>query len=341
MMQVLFKPFEELATKYRNDVFFRSRVRLTIGLMTIVAPVILLFTTFAFAVFLYQADYSYNALLEEIRIQNDGQLPPPFRIRAPEPMWSMALSKVLPLVLYIDIIAIFIASIWFYHYSRQVQDEVHKYTELNKVFMSNIQHELKTPISVIRTNVEVADDDEISEELRGIILQEIKSMQEMLDALLKVSRLSYASQGYSQDIVDLNELVRASIVELSEYISMNGKKISYEEGKGFKVKVHQKDMQAVIHNLIKNAVDYSPGSDIIYITLNRNEISIADKGLGIPSDKLHQIFEPFVKLSDNTNGTGLGLYVTKKLCEINKVDIIVNSIVNVGTTFKLVFNTNA
>lgn len=213
---------------------------------------------------------------------------------------------------------------------------------LQKQFVENASHELKTPLAIIRTNLDVAILDQdtklannnyISTALKSSIL-----MNKLIEDLLL---LSLADRDVKYEEIDVKELLKELTNQL-KLIAQN-KNVSLElkiaDIKNSKISGNKALLQRAIMNIIENAINYSKEKGEIIIKLeqkdNKYAISIIDNGIGIPADKINKVFERFYRVdksrSRKSGGSGLGLAITKKIIELHKGTIKINSVVNLGT----------
>lgn len=218
-------------------------------------------------------------------------------------------------------------------------------------FISNVSHELKTPITSIRGFSELLlvrneDSDEKTKKYLNVIYNESIKMKDTIEELLYLSNLQHERNNkssycefYFADIVeevtsDLRELIsekQVSInVECEEVLIYEQEKLVYH----------------MIKNLVENAVKYNKENGTVKISV-RNEkrkvvLTVSDTGIGIEQKHLDKIFDRFYRVDEsrnrNTGGTGIGLNIVKQICKTINAKISVESVVDEGTTFTVVFN---
>jgi len=226
--------------------------------------------------------------------------------------------------------------------------EFKKLESIRKDFVANVSHELKTPITSIRGFAETLEEGAMNEEVLRkefikIIHGESKRLQLLIEDLLTLSRLEN----------DEFKLMRTpvSMKELLNEIGLMGEQIATEKGINYIVKAeeditlladHDKLKQVLI-NLLANAVHYTPQHGVVTLDMDKIDdqlrIRIKDTGIGIDEQDLPRIFERFYRIdkarSRNTGGTGLGLAITKHIVEVHDGQILVESELDVGTTFTI------
>ncbi len=209
---------------------------------------------------------------------------------------------------------------------------------------AGVAHEVNTPLAVIASQAQLLMRQGVSGEAQSRILDKIITQSfrasEIVNHLLKFSRMSgseYAELDLNKVIRETLSLVdpmlRASKISLNAQLSPTVPPVYGNQGK----------LQQVFMNLIMNARDAMPrGGDLTLATECENSsvhVEVSDSGVGIPPDHLTRIFDPFFTTKATSRGTGLGLAVTYGIIREHSGKIHVESVVGMGTTFKLEFPT--
>ncbi|MHB9942971.1 PAS domain-containing sensor histidine kinase [Clostridium sporogenes] len=230
----------------------------------------------------------------------------------------------------------------------ELLNESREYNKLITEFLSNISHELKTPLNVIFTAVQLLGfyekdvDYEKEDKYLKLIKQNCYRLMKLINNLLDTTKLD---SGY----LKLN-LVNYNIVSLIEEITLSV--TSYAESKGiniiFDTNVEEKiiavdtdKIERIILNLLSNSIKFTnPGGNIFVNIKDCGDyvyIHVKDTGVGIPSDKLESIFERFFQidktLKKNKEGTGIGLHLVKSFVEMHKGEVTIISELGKGTEF--------
>ena len=213
-----------------------------------------------------------------------------------------------------------------------------------KQFSRNISHEIKTPLAVIISSCEYAqdftDDPEEMKDTLNTIFEQANRISDITSKLSALAKMDSSNQKLDYEVFCIDELVKITADEvLIEYESLN---------KNININVHG-DSNIIVHadrimmvrlfiNLISNSVKYGVqnGTTDIYLYQKGNnlEVSISDNGIGIPKDNLNDIWQPFFRIDhSNPNSTGLGLPMVKKIINIHGGNIYVDSVFGKGTTF--------
>ncbi|WP_077369191.1 sensor histidine kinase [Anaerosalibacter sp. Marseille-P3206] len=222
----------------------------------------------------------------------------------------------------------------------------HKLDNMRKEFVANVSHELKTPITTIKSYAEtLMENDDLDEELSNkfltVIDNECDRMTRIVRALLQLSNLDYKKTKWNKVEIDVEKLIRDSCMKLDLSFKEKGHMAIIDIEEDLPNIVGDKDgIEQVILNIISNAIKYTPDSGEINIsakrTLDSVLIRIEDNGMGIPEKDMERIFERFYRVdkarSRELGGTGLGLSIAKQIIEAHNGKIELKSEYNVGTT---------
>jgi PAS domain S-box-containing protein len=225
---------------------------------------------------------------------------------------------------------------------RKVED----LSRLKDEFLSIASHELRTPVTSIKGYTQLAktlireNDLRTSEEYLDIALDQIDRMSRLILELLDVSRIETGRLEIRREPIPWTTFV--SDVVHRHHTAVSERRFQLNLPVGHKRVIGDRDrLEQVLGNLMENAVKYSPdGSEILVTVEDRGDqlvTSVADRGIGIPTDELGQVFERFHRgrqvSSTNYGGLGLGLYITKQIVERHSGSIWVESREGQGTTF--------
>ena len=221
-------------------------------------------------------------------------------------------------------------------------------SNLRNEFMSNMSHELKTPVSTISvalealSNFNAADNKALRDEYIDISKSEVERLGLLVDKALNISLFEQGKSIYDKQNVDLNEVIKDIVKTLK--VQLDNQSVSLEfltKGSDFLIYADKTHMTNVIHNLIENAVKYSGSIPEIRIQLEEFadsvKLSIEDNGQGIPPEYQDKVFDKFFRVPQgdrhNVKGHGLGLSYVKQVIEKHDGTIKVKSGDGVGTTF--------
>lgn len=224
-------------------------------------------------------------------------------------------------------------------------DEIGKFGEVFNIMVNNIReldrlksefisvaaHQLRTPLSAVKWAVKMVMDGDagsVNEEQKGLLDQGYKSNERMIlliNDLLDVSRIEAGKFEYEFIEGSVEDLVDTTIQEFQQIVKHKSVNLKYfkPDVRLPKVKIDPLKLKMVIENLIDNAVKYTPpgGKVDVLFKYYRDTIEfvVADSGVGIPKDQVAQLFSKFFRAKNvirmQTDGTGLGLFIAKRIVE--------------------------
>ena len=213
-------------------------------------------------------------------------------------------------------------------------------------FVSNVSHELKTPITSIKVLAEslLMQDgipEEMYKEFLGDIVGEIDRENDIITDLLNLVKLDKNSGDLNISNVSINELVERVLKRLKPLAAKNNIELVLESYKVVNADVDEVKMSMVVTNLVENAIKYNVMDGWVRVYINADlkyfYIKIQDSGIGIPEDDKEKIFDRFYRVdkarSRETGGTGLGLAITSGAIYKHNGEIKVHSVEGEGTTF--------
>ncbi len=234
-----------------------------------------------------------------------------------------------------------------------IQD-VNREKRMNKLranFVSNVTHELKTPLTSINMFAEALNmrkDKLDSRQIKytNIIVKESEKLKRMINNILEFSRKENKKLSYKLKRSNLTNIVNSSLKEMDYFLEINKIEVNLAIEDNIFANVHDEGIKQALSNLISNAVKYSSANSKLNVRLFRSAseifIEVEDFGIGIPQEKLELIFEKFYRVNsgeiETTSGTGLGLTVTKAIIEELHGKLLVESAVGKGSKFTIVLN---
>lgn len=214
-------------------------------------------------------------------------------------------------------------------------------------FMMAVTHELKTPISVVKLNLETLQkyslDPQKQKRLIYTTLEETGRLNFLTNNILISSQLEGGGYAISREELDLSSLLDESIKDFRTRFPDRNFITSIEPDTD--IKGDALLLQMLINNLIENAIKYSPKETAIKASLNKDramvKLCISDEGPGIPDEEKKKIFNKFYRIGNEatrkTQGTGLGLYLCSKIAADHNADILVTNNTPSGSTFVVRF----
>jgi len=214
-------------------------------------------------------------------------------------------------------------------------------------FMMAVTHELKTPISVARLNLETIQkyslEPEKQKKLVRTTIEEISRLNFLTNNILIVSQLEGGGYKSSKEELDLSSLLKDCIQDFRDRFP--DKKFEEHAEIETEVKGDPLLLQILINNLLENAIKYSPKETPVFAELKKEnlyiQLTVTDEGPGIPDDEKKKIFSKFYRIGSEatrkTQGTGLGLYLCSKIAQDHNADISVTNNKPRGSSFVVRF----
>jgi signal transduction histidine kinase len=223
-----------------------------------------------------------------------------------------------------------------------------RYSTLQQNFMMAVTHELKTPIAVTQLNLETIIKRDLKPEQQQHLIQNTLKETKRLDALcnniLLASQLDMGQYESNKQVIDFSEIAKQCIHSFEERYP-NRKCIVHVNSS---IKIHGEPLllQLLLNNLLDNANKYATNDTPIYIELKQQdnliELRVKDEGVGIDLEERTKVFDKFYRIgaeqTRSTKGTGLGLYLCKKIVTFHSGTIQVQSNQPKGSIFVVQFN---
>jgi len=223
----------------------------------------------------------------------------------------------------------------------------HRLANIKNEFISNITHELKTPIATVSVAIEALRsfnaslDPEKSKEYLDISSNELQRLSLLVDKVLKLSMFEKKEVELQYETLDMKELVEEVTSSMRLQFEKHHAQVNVNSVGDTTLEADRLHLVSVIFNLIDNAIKYSPESPKIDININGDgnkvDLVIKDSGIGIPQEYQNKIFEKFFRVPTgnlhNAKGYGLGLSYVSHVISRHKGTINVKSIPNDGSEF--------
>jgi len=230
---------------------------------------------------------------------------------------------------------------------------VHDITQLRSLdsmrrdFISNLSHELRTPVSVIRANSETLIDGALEDKKQAkvfakAILHNSERLSDMVSSLLDLTRIEYGELKLNFKKIDLNEFINNFISSISSLAKKKDINIKFQSNHKGDIYADPQAIERIMNNLIDNAIKYSEkGSEILVITKNDSDsfikVMIEDSGSGISDEDQDFIFSRFYRTASarakDNQGSGLGLAIVKHLVNSLNGEVGIDSVPGKGSVF--------
>ncbi len=219
--------------------------------------------------------------------------------------------------------------------------------EQQQNFMMAITHELKTPIAITRLNLETLQKRRLEpsqqEKIFASTFQETDRLNDLCNNILLAAQIESGKYFHEWEDVNISELAVSSITFLQ--LRFPKRTLISNIEPGISIQGDRLMLHLLFNNLIENAIKYSPAQSPVNVSLKQVPaitFSVSDLGGGIPANEKKKIFEKFYRTGNEntrkTKGTGLGLYLSRKIAEDHRAIISVKDNHPTGSTFVIEFN---
>lgn len=229
--------------------------------------------------------------------------------------------------------------------------ELSKTESLRREFMSNVSHDLKTPLTMIKAYAEMVRDLTYKDKKKrdanlNVIIEESDRLNLLVNDILDLSKYQSNTIELEYSGFDLNDLVIEILNRYEIYKEKDGFKINYKKKENLLVYADRKRIAQVIYNLLNNAINYCGDDKKIDISIidcdNTYKVEITNSGDGIKEEDLNLIWDKYYKIDKTYSrvqvGTGIGLSIVKNILELHDVKYGVTSTEGKSTTFYFELN---
>ncbi|MBC8126413.1 MAG: HAMP domain-containing histidine kinase, partial [Gloeobacteraceae cyanobacterium ES-bin-144] len=226
---------------------------------------------------------------------------------------------------------------------------IHDTVEYNRRFVADASHELKTPLAILRGELEhVINRNNLSAEARETLasnLEEVERLGKIVQGLFALSRLDCGESQTESVVFDLSKVVATTTEQMCLMAEDKSIDLRCSVPKPAPICGDSSRVKQVIVNLLDNAVKYTSAGGTVDVKTFADEshafLEVSDNGIGIPSDALSHVFDRFYRVdkarSRDVGGAGLGLSIVKSICTTHSAEIYVESVLGKGTKFRIQF----
>ena len=227
------------------------------------------------------------------------------------------------------------------------EGEKQRVDAVRRDFITNISHELKTPITALTLNsdalLEIKNEPDQVVKFANKIKLQANRLNELVKEIINLSKLQDSDPLDMAHEVEILEAVKEAIDQCETNAESRNIWIDLDEPQDAIVIGNREQIVMAIHNLIENAINYSAEGTHVKVVVNRDgqivEVLVKDQGIGIAESEIDRIFERFYRVdparSRQTGGTGLGLSIVKHVVKNHGGEVKVWSSLNVGSTFAI------
>ena len=218
-------------------------------------------------------------------------------------------------------------------------------------FLSVLSHELKSPINAIEGYLKLMQDKQAGEEIdnyREMIdrsLERIKGMRSLISDLLDLTRMESGEKTRNLRKMDIVEIAKSVIDSFEPMAMQKNIRIELDGDDNIYMNADKNEIEIILNNLVSNAVKYNKEDGKVFITMKQTEeqveVEVEDTGIGMKEEDLKLLFQDFVRIKNTRTkfipGSGLGLSIARKMVDLYKGDIQVESEPEKGSKFTVTF----
>lgn len=231
----------------------------------------------------------------------------------------------------------------------QAEKERRNFDQMRKNFLSDISHELRTPVSVLRGNVELLRGGMIEEPAQqkqcyDQLYMDAQHLQRLIDDLLELTRLQNTQFSIEMETINLMDVLSDSVRFMGRRAEEKRIGLQLDEAQPFAVMGDYGRLRQLMIILLDNAIKFSMEGQKVHVAVRQQhavcEVSVIDHGCGIEADALGHIFDRYFhnRSGANRTGTGLGLPIAREIALRHGIDLSCSSTPGEGTCFRLVFS---
>ncbi len=225
--------------------------------------------------------------------------------------------------------------------------ELKKLDRLKSDFISMVSHELKTPLTAMRTSAEFletgeADDPNVQKEMLAVIIRNIDRQTRLINDILDLSRIEAGKMGFKFEQIDIQDIAKAALENIAQLAQKKNITISVDIPSDLSpVFADREKLIIVLNNLLGNALKFTPEGGNIFLSAKDEqdciEVSVKDTGIGIEKEDIGKIFDKFYQVDSTSRrkigGSGLGLSIARGIIRAHGGEIYVESEPGKGSKF--------
>jgi signal transduction histidine kinase len=211
-------------------------------------------------------------------------------------------------------------------------ERIRQIVQSQKMFLANVAHELRTPLSIMLLELHKIDDP------RALRLQgDVRAMSRLVDQLLVLERLELVA-GQDASAVDLEEVARATLARLAPWIADQGDNVELEVDSPGTFNGDRAAIADALRNLVENAVKHSPAGTTVRVSVGPGpRLCVEDSGPGLATGDVGSLMQPFQKGNPSTDGFGLGLAIVQKIADLHRGKLAPGRSALGGARFEICF----
>lgn len=260
-----------------------------------------------------------------------------------------ALDRLISRLILVNLLIILLGGILSYIFALKILKPIEDAKEMQSRFTADASHELKTPITAMRTETEVAlmNKKHLSNNIQDLLIsniEELDKLSALTDELLNLSNFDSNTKEIVKTDFYISKLIKDVCTNIKPLAKSNNIKIIQNVDNNLFIFADEKRIKELMTILIDNAIKYSPNNSQITVSASQNRnnlvLSVEDNGIGIPKTSVSHIFDRFYRVDSSRTkqkipGHGLGLAIAYEIVKQHGGDINVKSTQNIGSTFNV------
>lgn len=319
--------------------FHQARLRLTL-LYSIIF--LLLFWSLSSGIYLWMNRYfGFDGKYNYIHINHEKSIVQD-KGKSPYPPSDIVMDELRDVLIVLDISLLFIVPLITWLLTGITLAPVKKVYEREKQFLTDVSHDLRTPLTILNGDIEVTLQKERNKDEYIKTLQsnkeEVNDLIALVENMLFLSREKVLYQASQKEQIDLTDILAERIAAFQQLAKKKKIHISFDFPKqSILINGNIQLLKRLFINILDNAIKYTPyqGKIVIKLSLKNSSaiIKIIDSGKGIPQEKIEKVFERFYRadISRNEKGYGLGLSIAKQIVVFHEGDMQLTSKIGIGT----------
>ncbi|PIU28553.1 MAG: hypothetical protein COT09_04540 [Candidatus Hydromicrobium americanum] len=341
-MKNIFKPFVEWGINLRSNAFLKARLKLALFYTVILFLVVTVFSFLLYLLFV-------NNIINSLEFEGVGGFEGESNIEYV--VLREVINRLQIVLITIDIAIILVIGGLSYFLAGKTLRPIKKALEDQKRFVSDSAHELRTPLSIMKTGIEAVtlDKKQSIEDYKYLskdLLEEINKLTYMSNDLLFLAQSDSGKLKKQFNNINMSMICTNQFKLMKTYADKKGINFKEEIEESCYIKGNKDQLNRLITNLLKNAIDYNVKGGKVLLNLKKLNYNIvlivSDTGVGIAPEDIRHIFERFYKAdksrSTSDSGSGLGLSIAKEIVESHNGIIKVDSKKGKGTIIEVLFH---
>lgn len=243
------------------------------------------------------------------------------------PWWRSPIAMVLYAVLFVMLLLVTVFIINKINRLRNSITLEHELTDYKLRFFTNISHEFRTPLTLIRGTVDALLEDTagLSNMAKGhidILVRNTRHLSRLIDQLLEFRKIQNNVLTLNLEETNISTYVTDIFNSFSDFAEQKQIRYTIDVPEVWNILIDRNKVEKMVYNYISNAFKFTPDGGSICVRVHRSDsgwciISVADTGCGIPKSKQSQVFKRFVQVNFSSNGTGVGLSLVKEFADVH------------------------